>query len=74
MTYVYGVVSDEQWHQFPDLAMTLNLPISQRVLIEYNIQLYLSNPSYFGTRVLIDGVESNRAFRVLTGYTYHHSN
>lgn len=42
VTYTYGLIPDYKFHQFPDLAITVNIPIGQRVLIEYNIQTYFN--------------------------------
>ena len=74
VTYTYNVVDDFKFHQFPDFAIEINLPYSQYVKIEYNIQNWTPEVAYFDTRVIIDGSEPFKEFRVTTGYTNHHSN
>lgn len=73
VTYSYNLYSDDKWHQFPDLALTVHIPIGQRVLIQYNIQNWIQDGSRLMTKVLIDGAETHRIFRIGTGYGYFHN-
>jgi hypothetical protein len=73
VTYTYNVVDDQRFHQFPDFAIEINLPYSQYVKIEYNIQNWTPEVTYFFTRVIIDGGEPFRELRVATGYINYHS-
>ena len=33
LTYTYNIVDDNQWNQFPDMAIKIDLPFSQYVKI-----------------------------------------
>lgn len=55
VTYTYNVVPDDKWHQFPDFVLAIDLPFSQYVRIEYNIQYWTQRVGRMFTKVLIDG-------------------
>jgi hypothetical protein len=74
VTYTYSLVPDWLWHQLPDMAITIEIPFDQRVLIEYNIQMWTEGNGRLYTKVLVDGVEPTHFFRTATGYHGHHNN
>ena len=63
VTYPYSLITSDsnQWWQFPDMKIIINLDIGQYVRIRYKIICYSTVNSYLVTRVKIDGVE-NRFF------------
>lgn len=51
----------------PDMAVNIDLPFAQPVMIRYSIQVYTPSAGWMTTRLIIDGVEDDN-YRLMTGY------
>lgn len=71
--YLLSLISTGAWSQFPDMAVIIDLPLAQEVMIKYSIQLSSGSSCYLMTRLIIDGME-NDDFRVISGHAVDQSN
>ena len=53
--YDFNLVGTNFWNQFPDMILDIVVPYPQFAKVKYNICYFLSEPSWFATRLMVDG-------------------
>jgi hypothetical protein len=54
--YPLAIVPNQVWTQMPDMAVLIDLPFPQAVMIRYSIQILTPAAGWMITRLMIDGV------------------